>query len=81
MADPRPTAARAGPASADEGTEPSVKDQLIGIIQDQPDDSSRDEILRELAFYRRALRGLADAGAGRVVDTAELRRRLRSWRD
>ena len=28
----------------------TVKDELTKLIQDQPDDSSYDEILRELAF-------------------------------
>ena len=31
---------------------PSAKEQIAKIFQDQPDDSSYDEILRELAFAR-----------------------------
>lgn len=31
---------------------PSAKEQIAKILQDQPDDSSYDEILRELAFAR-----------------------------
>lgn len=32
--------------------QPSVKEQMVQIIHAQPDDSSFDEILRELAFAR-----------------------------
>jgi hypothetical protein len=38
----------------------SVKEQMVQIIQAKPDDSSFDEILRELAFARMIERGLED---------------------
>jgi hypothetical protein len=38
----------------------SVKDQMIHIIYNQPDDSLYDEILKELAFHRMIEYGLAD---------------------
>lgn len=41
----------------------SAKDQMVKIIQEQPDDSSYDDILRELAFTRMVERGLADSDA------------------
>ena len=37
---------------------PSDKDRILKIITDQPDDSSFDEILRELAFMRMVEKGL-----------------------
>jgi len=40
---------------------PSAKEQITNILQDQPDDSSYDEILLELAFARMIERGLADS--------------------
>ena len=43
----------------------TVKDELIRLIQDQPDDSSQEEILRELAFAAMVERGIADSDAGR----------------
>jgi hypothetical protein len=43
------------------------KERMIEIIQEQPDDSSYDEILRELAFARMIDRGLADSDAGRTI--------------
>ena len=36
----------------------SAKEQISKIIQEQPDDSSYDEVLRELAFARMVERGL-----------------------
>jgi predicted transcriptional regulator len=56
------------------------KEQLIRLIQDQPDDSSSEEILRELAFATMVERGLADSDAGRTISNQEMERRLGSWR-
>ena len=60
-------------------TECPPKDRMIDIIQKQPDDSSYDEILRELAFARMIDLGLQDADAGRVISNEELTRRIQSW--
>ena len=57
----------------------TAKDELTKIIQDQPDDSSYDEILRELAFNLMVHRGLSDSDEGRTISTAEMRRRIRTW--
>ena len=57
----------------------SAKDQILQIIGDQPDDSSYDEILRELAFVRMVERGLSDSEAGRTVSHEEMGRRIRTW--
>ena len=38
----------------------SPKKKMTQIIQEQPDDSSYDEILKELAFARMVERGLND---------------------
>ena len=55
------------------------KHRMIEIIQSQPDDSSYDEILRELAFARMIELGLADLEAGRTVSSEEVKRRIESW--
>ena len=60
-------------------TEILPKHRMIEIIQSQPDDSSYDEILRELAFARMIELGLADSDAGRTISDEELRRRMKSW--
>ena len=57
-----------------------VKDEMIRLIEEQPDDSTFEEILRELAFSRMVDRGLADSEEGRVVSHDELGRQMRSWR-
>ncbi len=59
---------------------PSAKEQMVRIVQEQPDDSSYDEILRELAFARMVERGLADSQAGRTVKNDEMSRRIKTWR-
>ena len=55
------------------------KDELTKLIQDQPDDSSYDEILRELAFNLMVLRGLMDSDEGKTISNEEMGRRIRSW--
>ncbi len=58
----------------------TVKDELTKLIQDQPDDSSCDEILRELAFNLMVQRGLRDSDDGRTVSNEEMEHRIRTWR-
>ena len=57
----------------------TVKEELTRLIQGQPDDSSREEIVRELAFHVMVERGLADSDAKRTISNEELGRRIRSW--
>jgi predicted transcriptional regulator len=57
-----------------------AKAQLIKLIEDQPDDSSVEEILRELAFAAMVERGVADSDAGRTITNEEMARRIDSWR-
>jgi len=56
-----------------------VKEELRKLIEEQPEDSSREEIVRELAFHLMVERGLADSDAGRVISNDEMARRIRSW--
>jgi predicted transcriptional regulator len=57
----------------------SVKETITRIVDDQPDDASYEEILRELALRRMIDRGLADSDAGRTIPDQELRRRMGTW--
>ena len=57
----------------------TAKARILALVEDQPEDSSYDEILHELAFVRMVERGIADADAGRVVPHEEIRRRIDSW--
>lgn len=59
--------------------QPSVKEQMVQIIKSQPEDSSFDEILRELAFARMIDRGLDDVDHGRTISQDEVRREVESW--
>ena len=56
-----------------------AKEELTKLIEEQPEDSSREEIVRELAFHVMVQRGLADSDAGRVISNNEMARRIRSW--
>ncbi len=51
----------------------TVKARLIEVIQEQPEDATYEEIMRELAFERMITRGLEDARVGRVISNDELR--------
>ena len=57
----------------------SPKKEMTKIIQEQPEDSSYEEILRELAFARMVERGLADSRAKRTISHAEMKRKIKSW--
>ena len=58
---------------------PSVKEKMTEIIHSQPDDSSFEEILRELLFERMIERGLNDSLAGRVISNEDMKIRIQSW--
>lgn len=57
----------------------TAKEQMARIIEAQPDDSSYEEILRELAFARMIERGLANSDTGRTISNQEMQERIRSW--
>ncbi len=57
----------------------TVKEELTRLIQGQPDDSSREEIVRELAFHVMVERGLTDSDAKRTISNKEVGRRIRAW--
>ena len=58
----------------------SVKEEMTRIIHEQPDDSSFDEILRELVLVRMIDRGLQDSDAGRTISDDEMKRQMKQWR-
>jgi hypothetical protein len=55
------------------------KQDLLRLLQEQPDDSSREELVRELAFSLMVERGLADSDARRVVSDDDMAHRIRLW--
>ena len=58
----------------------TVKEQFITLIEDQPEDSSSEEIIREMAFAAMVDRGIADSDAGRAISNSEMASRIESWR-
>jgi predicted transcriptional regulator len=57
-----------------------AKEHIIRVVQEQPDDSPPEEILRELAFVAMVERGIEDFDAGRTVSNEEMAGRIESWR-
>lgn len=57
----------------------TAKDHIAEIIKRQPDDSSYDEIVRELAFELMVQRGLKDSDEGRTITNEEMKRRIKTW--
>jgi hypothetical protein len=57
----------------------TAKDRLRAIIDEQPDDASYDEILRELAFERMIERGLDDSRQNRIISDKEMEHRIGLW--
>ncbi len=56
----------------------TVKEELTWLIEQQPDDSSYDEIVRELAFRLMSKRGLKDSDEGRVISNDEMQHRIQT---
>ncbi|GMU66695.1 MAG: hypothetical protein AMXMBFR36_29690 [Acidobacteriota bacterium] len=57
----------------------TAKEEMLRLLEKQPDDSSYDELLRELAFARMIERGLADSDAGRTISHEEMGQRISAW--
>jgi hypothetical protein len=57
----------------------TAKEELTRLIQSQPEDSSPEEIVRELAFHLMVERGLGDSDAKRTISNEEMGRRIRAW--
>jgi len=57
----------------------TAKDQISEIIRRQPDDSSYEEIVRELAFEAMVQRGLKDSDEGRTISNEEMQHRIKTW--
>lgn len=57
----------------------TAKEQITELVQRQPDDSSYDEIIRELAFHLMIERGLKDSDEGRTISDEEMQSRINTW--
>ena len=57
----------------------TAKEHISEIIKRQPEDSSYDEIVRELAFDLMVQRGLKDSDARRTISNEEMQHRIETW--
>ena len=57
----------------------TAKEHIAEIVKRQPDDSSYDDIVRELAFDLMVQRGLKDSDERRTISNEEMERRIRTW--
>jgi len=57
---------------------PDIREKMTQLIQAQPEDSSYDEIMRELAFERMIARGLKDSSQGKVFSNEQMKKRIKS---
>jgi hypothetical protein len=57
----------------------TAKEHIAEIINRQPDDSSYDDIVRELAFDLMVQRGLKDSDENQVISNEEMERRIKTW--
>jgi hypothetical protein len=62
-----------------EYTMATAKDHISEVINRQPDNSSYDEIVRELAFDLMVQRGLKDSDERRTISNEEMQRRIKTW--
>lgn len=58
----------------------TAKEQIARLLDQQPDDSSVEEIVRELAFGLMIDRGVRDSDAGRTISNEKMCHRIRQWR-
>jgi predicted transcriptional regulator len=57
----------------------TAKELITELVQKQPDDSSYDEIIRELTFHLMIERGLKDSDEGRAISNEEMQARINTW--
>lgn len=57
----------------------TAKEEIGQLIAQQPDDSSYEELVRELAFSIMVRRGLKDSDEGKTISNEEMRHRIRTW--
>lgn len=57
----------------------TVKQSAKKIIDSLPDDSSYEEILRELSFARMIERGLEDSQNGKTISNEAMKQKIKQW--
>ena len=57
----------------------AAKDQIKQLINSLPEDSSYDDIFREIAFARMVQNGLRDSRENRTILNEDMEHRIKSW--
>ena len=57
----------------------AVRERMADVIQNQPEDATYEEILRELAVEQMIASGLEDSREGKTISNDEMQRRLSAW--
>ncbi len=57
----------------------SVKEKILEFVQSQPEDSTYDEILKELAFERMVTLGLEDSRKENLISNKTMEQRIKTW--
>jgi hypothetical protein len=57
----------------------AAKDHIKQLINSLPEDSSYDEIMREVAFARMVESGLSDSRENRTISNEEMEHRIKTW--
>ena len=57
----------------------TAKESMRKILEHQPEDSSYDELLRELAFKRMIDAGLKDVDEGNTITNEEMKQKISTW--
>ena len=59
----------------------AAKDQIKQLVNSLPEDSSYEDILREIAFARMVQNGLRDSSENRTISNEDMEHRIKSWRN
>jgi predicted transcriptional regulator len=57
----------------------TTKEKIKEIVENQPEDATYEEIVRELTFSAMIERGLEDSRNRRVISNEEMGKRIRQW--
>ena len=56
----------------------TIKLKMIRLIEEQPEDSSYDDILKALVFQRMVKRGLFDSDNGQTISNEKMSKRIQA---
>lgn len=69
----------ANPNSMEMSQMSEAKQEVLQLIEELPEESSLEDIVREMAFYLMVKQGLEDVDNGRVMTREEAARRMKLW--